>query len=116
MKKYTIISLCSAILALGAQVISYCTFFAKYIVLTYSITYLRATVPVADFSSMSKDNSWDNVMSIFGFTGIGMAVVSLVAAIMSFVKREVGWRFLPVTMLILYSMTWLAALYLRMQK
>jgi len=110
MKKHTIISLCSAILALGAQAICFFAFLVKYIVQTYSITYLHALTPTADFSTMGKDNSWDNVMTVFAFTGIGLAVVSLIAAIMSFIKREAGWRFLPVTLLTLYLMTWLAVL------
>ena len=110
MKKFTIISSCSAILALGAQAICFFAFLAKYIVQTYSITLLRVTTPTADFSTMSKDNSCDNVMTIFAYTGIGFVIVSLLAAIMSFIKREAGWRFLPITLVILYLMTWLAVL------
>jgi|SRR5580698_3379937 hypothetical protein len=110
MKKFTTVSLCSAILALGAQALCFYAFLAKYIVLTYSITFLHALTPTADFSTMSKDNSWDNVMSVFGFLSLGLAIVSLLAAITSFIKREAGWRFLPVTLLILYLMTCLAVL------
>jgi hypothetical protein len=42
--------------------------------------------------------------------------VSLIAAIMSLIKRETGWRFLPVTVLTLYLMTWSAILCVALQK
>jgi uncharacterized membrane protein len=110
MKKFTIISLCSAILALGAQAIIVCIFVVSTIIQTNVFIQVHAQIPTAQLSTAPQDKQLDAFLSIFVFTGIGLAVVSLIAAIMSFIKREAGWRFLPVTLLILYLMTWLAIL------
>ena len=110
MKKYTAISLSSAILAVGAQAICFCLFLAKFAIQSYLFTYLHATIPTADLSTASQDEAWDDITSIFVYIGVGLAVVSLIAVIISFIKRETGWRFLPVTVLTLYLMTWSAIL------
>jgi hypothetical protein len=116
MKKYAIISLCSAILALGALAICFCLFIAQYTIQSALFAQLHAEMPTIPLSnSSSQDKLWDNVISIFCFISIGLAIVSLIALIASFIKREAGWRFLPVTLLLLYLLPWLAILLLRMQ-
>jgi hypothetical protein len=111
-RAFFLTSLPLAIAALVAQVIAFYFILLAVANATFTVwqqiyphTIFVPEVPTAPVESFS----W--IVSVFLWGGLALAVFSLASVVLSFRRRERGWRFVTIALLVVYAGTWLPLLF-----
>jgi hypothetical protein len=110
-RAFFLTSLPLAIIALVAQVIAFYFILLAVANGTFAIwqRIYPHTIFVPDVPTAPVD-SFYWIVSIFLWGGLALAIFSLASVVMSFRRGERGWRFVTITLLVVYLGTWLPLL------